>query len=51
MVDSLKLLEQYRKVDEKITEKWRNEGQHALLHHLSAVFGYEPMLIKKELVF
>jgi hypothetical protein len=45
------LLEEYREVDAKITDNWRNEGQHALLHHLNAVFGYKPMLIKKELSF
>ena len=45
------LLEEYRKVDAKITENWRNEGQHAFLHHLNAVFGYQPMLIKKWLSF
>jgi hypothetical protein len=45
------LLEEYREVDAKITDTWRNEGQHAFLHHLNAVFGYEPMLIKKELSF
>ena len=45
------LLEEYRKVDDKITESWRIEGQHAFLHHLNAVFGYQPMLIKKWLSF
>lgn len=45
------LLEQYRKVDTKITNIWKKEGQHALLHHLNAVFGYEPLYIIKELSF
>jgi hypothetical protein len=45
------LLERYRQVDSKVTSLWRNEGQHAFLHHLSAVFGYEPLLIKKEIRF
>ncbi len=45
------LLEQYREVDTKITNIWRKEGQHALLHHLNAVFGYEPLYIIKELSF
>ena len=45
------LLEQYRKVDTKITNTWRKEGQHALLHHLNAVFGYEPLRIQKWLSF
>ncbi len=45
--DSIKtLLQDYRRVDDKITEMWQQEGQHALLHHLSAVMGYKPMLIK-----
>jgi hypothetical protein len=45
------LLEAYRKVDAKITDNWRIEGQHAFLHHMNAVFGYQPMLIKKRLSF
>ena len=49
--DVNRLLEAYRQVDLNLAGKWRKEGQHALLHHLSAIFGYQPMLIKKELTF
>ena len=45
------LLEQYRDVDDKITQTWRTEGQHALLHHLNAVFGYQPLSFRKFLSF
>lgn len=45
------MLEKYRQVDEKIAEIWKDEGQHALLHHLSAVFGYKPMKLKKEVIY
>ena len=45
------LLDKYREVDVKITEMWRNEGQHALLHHLSAVFGYNPLFVRKMITF
>lgn len=45
------LLEAYRKAETNITTIWNREGQHALLHHLSAVFGYEPLLIRKEIQF
>lgn len=45
------LLEKYLEVDAKITQMWRNEGQHALLHHLSAVFGYNPLFIRKMITF
>ena len=49
--DIHELLEAYREADAKITDNWRNEGQHALLHHLNARFGYHPMLMRKELTF
>lgn len=28
------------------TLMWQGEGQHALLHHLNAVFAYQPLLIR-----
>jgi hypothetical protein len=39
------LLEGYRKVNEVVEGKWRKEGSHAFLHHLNAIFGYEPLVI------
>jgi hypothetical protein len=39
------LLEGYRKVNQVIAEKWREEGSHAFLHHLNAIFGYEPLVV------
>jgi hypothetical protein len=33
----------YKKVEESITEAWEKEGHHAYLHHLNAIFGYEPL--------
>jgi hypothetical protein len=45
------LLEKYREVDAQITNLWRNEGQHAFLHHLNAVFGYNPMFLRKMITF
>jgi hypothetical protein len=44
-------LERCRKADARITAVWNKEGQHAFLHHLSALFGYKPILIRKELTF
>ena len=40
------LLEHYRDVDTRLTAQWREYGQHAYLHHLSAVFGYEPIRLR-----
>lgn len=35
----------YQQVNAKITQSWRDEGRHALLHHLNALFGYEPLVV------
>jgi len=42
------LLEHYREVDTKLNAQWREEGQHAYLHHLNAIFGYQPLLIQTQ---
>ena len=34
----------YREVDKSVTELWQTKGRHAFMHHLNAVFGYEPMI-------
>jgi hypothetical protein len=33
----------YKEVEESVTEAWKKEGRHAYLHHLNAMFGYEPL--------
>ena len=45
------LLEQYRQAEAAVTAVWHREGQHAFLHHLSAIFGYEPLMITKGIRF
>lgn len=35
----------YRAVQADVTDIWAGEGQHALLHHLSALFAYQPLFI------
>ncbi len=44
-------VEAYRKAESHITKSWHREGQHAFLHHLSAIFGYEPLHIRKDILF
>ena len=34
----------YQKVDGIITQLWQNEGRHAFMHHLNALFEYEPLI-------
>jgi len=46
-----KLLEEYRQVDDEIAVMWQENGQHVLLHHMSALFGYKPMLLKKNVIY
>ena len=38
------LLEHYKQVNDEITHIWQQEGYHALLHHLNAIYGYEAMV-------
>jgi hypothetical protein len=40
------LLTHYQQVDKKLDAQWEEYGQHAYLHHLNAVFGYQPLQIK-----
>lgn len=45
------LLSRYDKIQEEVTQSWQKEGQHAFLHHLNALFGYQPLLIQNYLRF
>jgi hypothetical protein len=38
-------LDFYRQVNDRLLQLWREEGQHSFLHHLYALFGYEPTRI------
>jgi|WetSurMetagenome_2_1015567.scaffolds.fasta_scaffold22586_2 hypothetical protein len=38
----------YRQVNASIDQMWRDEGQHAFLHHLNAIFGYEPLMVREK---
>jgi hypothetical protein len=35
----------YKKVDDRIKEAWQEQGRHAFLHHLNAIFEYEPLAV------
>jgi hypothetical protein len=35
----------YEDVNMRIKGLWQEEGRHALLHHLNAIFGYEPIIV------
>ena len=35
----------YSRVNDEITEVWQKKGRHAYLHHLNAIFGYEPLIL------
>ena len=34
----------YQPVDETITQLWQQEGRHAFMHHLNALFEYQPLI-------
>jgi hypothetical protein len=35
----------YQQIHKSITASWQEEGRHAFLHHLNAIFGYEPVIV------
>jgi hypothetical protein len=37
-------VERYKNANAAISELWQKEGQHAFLHHLSALFGYRAII-------
>ena len=34
----------YHQVNETLTKLWQKEGRHAFMHHLNALFEYEPLI-------
>ena len=49
--DTDALLTHYAAVHQSVVEIWEENGQHAFFHHLSAVFGYEPLVIRHKVRF
>lgn len=45
------LLQGYREVSRGVNKIWHDNGQHAFVHHLSAMFGYAPLELKTEIQF
>jgi hypothetical protein len=43
----------YQQVDRAVTQLWQNQGRHAFMHHLNALFEYEPLIYweKREMTF
>lgn len=37
----------YQRVNVTIKTLWREQGAHSLLHHLNAIFGYEPLVVRE----
>ena len=42
--EGVDLEEQYIYVQSKLNGMWLNEGRHAYLHHLNAIYAYQPVL-------
>lgn len=36
-------LEQYKQIQEQLTQQWQTQGDHAFFHHISGIFAYEPL--------
>jgi hypothetical protein len=35
----------YAEINRQINQTWKLEGNHAYFHHLSALFGYRPVVV------
>jgi len=40
------VIQRYDDVQKELTALWKQHGQHAWLHHLNALYAYEPFLIR-----
>ncbi len=40
------LITHYQRVDQAVNAQWVDYGQRAYLHHLNAIFGYQPLRIR-----
>ncbi len=40
----------YRQVNASVESLWKQEGGHACLHHLNALFGYVPVMVRDRLM-
>lgn len=49
--DAAQMLARYARIDAEIDRLWATQGQHAYLHHLQALFGYEPLPVLLPLRF
>jgi hypothetical protein len=38
----------YLEIDKAVLVAWEKEGSHAFLHHLNAIFGYNPLIIHQK---
>jgi len=36
----------YQLIQKKLSKQWRQQGQHALLHHLNALYSYQPLSVR-----
>jgi len=43
--DEQDLEQRYIEVQQDVNDIWAKQGQHAVLHHLSGIFAYQPLLI------
>jgi hypothetical protein len=38
----------YQQVNQTVTELWQEEGRHAFMHHLNALFEYQPLIYREK---
>lgn len=43
MTSTAERLDYYQTVNAQLTQLWKKQGRHAYFHHISGIFGYEPI--------
>ena len=44
--DELEIKQRYITIQNNLTDIWQQQGQHALMHHLNALYAYQPVLVR-----
>lgn len=45
-LNETEMKQRYIIIQSKITDLWQQQGKHALIHHLNALYAYQPVLVR-----
>jgi len=45
-LSELDIKQRYITIQNKLTDLWQQQGKHALVHHINALYAYQPLLVR-----